>query len=155
MTKEIAQLSNFSEAVVQEQEERNDPLYNRLFKSFLRGSYEGSINAPKLNLVDSESILRITNRVVERAAAIGSCVIVRRGWRQFLKNRPCTLRVLLYAPRNIRCRRLQSRGKTEKEAAKNWWIASSANALISSRTISKSNGRTRGLSHYDEYRERR
>ena len=31
------------------------PLYYRLFKSFLRGSYEGSLNAPRLNLVDSET----------------------------------------------------------------------------------------------------
>src|ERR1700680_832193 len=74
LTEEIARLANCSKAVVAVREERTDPLYYRLFKSFLRGSYEGSINAPKLNLVDSETILRTTRRVVEHAAERGNCV---------------------------------------------------------------------------------
>jgi cytidylate kinase len=116
LTEEIARLANCPKAVVQEREERNDPLYYRLFKSFLRGSYEGSINAPKLNLVDSETVIRITKRVVEHAAKSGNCVIVGRGSQQFLKGRPDTLRIFLYAPRETKVRRLQGRGKTEKEA---------------------------------------
>jgi cytidylate kinase len=102
--------------VVEAREERQDPLYYRLFKSFLRGSYEGSINAPKLNLVDSETILKITRRVVEHAAEKGNCVIVGRGSQQFLKNRPDTLRIFLYAPREDKVRRLRARGKSEKDA---------------------------------------
>lgn len=116
LTEEIARLANCPKAVVEAREERNDPLYYRLFKSFLRGSYEGSINAPKLNLVDSETIARITRRVVEHAAERGNCVIVGRGSQQFLKNRPDTLRVFFYAPREDKIRRLLSRGKSEKEA---------------------------------------
>jgi cytidylate kinase len=116
LTEEIARLANCPKAVVEAREERNDPLYYRLFKSFLRGSYEGSINAPKLNLVDSETILRITRRVVEHAAERGNCVIVGRGSQQFLKNRPDTLRVFLYAPRQDKVRRLLDRGKSEQEA---------------------------------------
>jgi cytidylate kinase len=116
LTEEIARLANCSKAAVEVREERTDPLYYRLFKSFLRGSYEGSINAPKLNLVDSETILRITRRVVEHAAERGNCVIVGRGSQQFLKNRPDTLRVFLYAPREDKVRRLLARGKSEQEA---------------------------------------
>jgi len=116
LTEEIARLANCPKAVVEAREETNDPLYYRLFKSFLRGSYEGSINAPKLHLVDSETILRITRRVVEHAAEKGSCVIVGRGSQQFLKSRPDTLRVFLYATRENKVRRLLSRGKNEKEA---------------------------------------
>src|ERR1700756_273683 len=116
LTEEIARLANCSKAVVEAREERNDPLYYRLFKSFLRGSYEGSMNAPKLNLVDSETILKTTRRVVEHAAERGNCVIVGRGSQQFLKNRSDTLRVFLYAPREDKVRRLLARGKTEKEA---------------------------------------
>ncbi len=82
----------------------------------MRGSYEGAINAPKLNLVDSETILRITRRVVEHAADKGNCVIVGRGSQQFLKDRPDTLRIFLYAPREDKFRRLLGRGKSEKEA---------------------------------------
>jgi cytidylate kinase len=116
LTEEIARLANCPKAVVEAREERNDPLYYRLFKSFMRGSYEGSINAPKLNLVDSETILKVTKRVVDHAAERGNCVIVGRGSQQFLKTRPDTLRVFLYAPREDKVRRLRGRGKTEKEA---------------------------------------
>jgi cytidylate kinase len=116
LTEEIARLANCPKAVVEAREERNDPLYYRLFKSFLRGSYEGSINAPKLNLVDSETILKITRRVVEHAAEKGNCVIVGRGSQQFLKTRSDTLRVFLFAPREDKVRRLLGRGKSEKEA---------------------------------------
>jgi cytidylate kinase len=116
LTEEIARLANCPKAVVEVREERNDPLYYRLFKSFLRGSYEGSLNAHKLNLVDSETILKITERVVQHAAKTGDCVIVGRGSQHFLRNRPDTLRVFLYAPREDKVRRLLDRGKSEKEA---------------------------------------
>ncbi len=116
LTEEIARLAKCPKAVVQGREERTDPLYYRLFKSFLRGSYEGSLNAPKLNLVDSESILKITERVVQHAASNGNCVIVGRGSQHFLGNRQDTLRVFLYAPRENKVRRLMSRGEREKEA---------------------------------------
>jgi cytidylate kinase len=116
LTEEIARLANCPKAVVEAREEKNDPLYYRLFKSFMRGSYEGSINAPKLNLVDSETILNITKRVVEHAATQGNCVIVGRGSQHFLRNRTDVLRVFLYAPREDKIRRLLARGKSEEEA---------------------------------------
>ncbi|MGA7292515.1 MAG: cytidylate kinase-like family protein [Terriglobales bacterium] len=116
LTAEIARLANCPKSVVEVREERTDPLYYRLFKSFMRGSYEGSINAPKLNLVDSESILKFTRLVVEHAAQKGNCVIVGRGSQQFLRNRADALRVFLYAPWEDKVQRLLARGKSEKEA---------------------------------------
>src|SRR5208283_1903664 len=80
------------------------------------GSYEGSLNAHKLKLVDSECILKFTEHVVQHAAKTGNSVIVGRGSQQFLKNRPDTLRVFLYAPRADKVRRLLARGKSEDEA---------------------------------------
>jgi cytidylate kinase len=116
LTREIAHLAHCSQAVVQQREERTDPLYYRLIKSFMRGSYEGSLNAPKLNLVDSETILRISERVVLHAASKGDSVIVGRGSQIFLRDRADTFRVFLYAPREEKVRRLLARGKSEKEA---------------------------------------
>jgi hypothetical protein len=116
LTEEIARLAHCPKAVVEAREERSDPLYYRLFKSFMRGSFEGSLNAPKLNLVDSETIVRITQRVVLHAAEKGNSVIVGRGSQQFLKNRSDTLRVFLYALREEKVRRLLVRGKTQQEA---------------------------------------
>jgi len=116
LTEEIARLAHCSKAVVENREERNDPLYYRLFKSFLRGSYEGSLNAHKLNLVDSESILNLTQRVVEHAAKHGNSVIVGRGSQHFLRDRSDALRIFLYAPREAKVRRLVARGKSVDQA---------------------------------------
>jgi len=116
LTGEIARLANCPKAVVEVREERTDPLYYRLFKSFLRGSYEGSLNAHKLNVVDSESILKITERVVQHAAKTGNSVIVGRGSQHFLRSRSDTLRIFLYAPREDKVHRLLKRGKSENEA---------------------------------------
>jgi cytidylate kinase len=116
LTEEIARLANCPKAVVERREERTDPLYYRLFKSFLRGSFEGSLNAHKLNLVDSETIMRTTERVVQHAASKGNCVIVGRGAQHFLCARQDTLRLFLYAPREQKVQRVMARGKTEAEA---------------------------------------
>ena len=116
LSEEIAKLANCPQAVVEVREEKNDPLYYRLFKSFLRGSYEGTLNAPKLNLVDSETILKFTKHVVERVSRVGNSVIVGRGSQQFLRDREDTLRIFLYAPREDKIQRLIARGKSEDEA---------------------------------------
>jgi shikimate kinase len=116
LTEEIARLADCPKSVVECREEKTDPLYYRLFKSFLRGSYEGSLNAHKLKLVDSECILKFTEQVVQQAAKTGNSIIVGRGSQQFLKNRQDTLRVFLYAPREDKVRRLRARGKSADEA---------------------------------------
>jgi hypothetical protein len=116
LTEEIAKLANCPKAVVEVREERTDPIYYRLFKSFLRGSYEGSLNAHTLKLVDCEAILKLTERVVQNVAKTGNSVIVGRGSQHFLRNRQDTLRVFLYAPRDAKVRRLRARGKSENEA---------------------------------------
>ena len=117
LTSEIARLSNCDQAEVKCREERVDPLYYRLFKSILRGSFEGSLNVHRLKLLDADSILRITERVVQTAASTGNCVIVGRGSQHFLRNRNDVLRVFLYAPKAEKIRRLtaESMSNTEVE----------------------------------------
>jgi cytidylate kinase len=66
--------------------------------------------------VDSESILKTTERVVRQVAGTGICVIVGRGSQHFLGERTDTLRVFLYAPRTEKVRRVMARSKSEKEA---------------------------------------
>lgn len=116
LTEEIARMVDCPKSIVESHEERNDPLYYRLFKSFMRGSYEGSINAPKLKLVDTECVSRITRDVVLKIAETGYCVIVGRGSQHFLENRPDTLRVFLYASTEEKVRRVAARGHSEAEA---------------------------------------
>jgi len=116
LTCEIARLSNCKQSEVQSREERLDPLYYRLFKSILRGSFEGSLNVHRLKLLDADSILRITQQVVQKAASEGTCVIVGRGSQHFLRHRNDTLRIFLYAPREAKIRRLIAEGGSEKDA---------------------------------------
>ncbi|HXZ19528.1 MAG TPA: cytidylate kinase-like family protein [Candidatus Acidoferrales bacterium] len=116
LTEEIAQNAKCPEAVVESREERNDPLYYRLLRSFMRGSYEGSQNVHKLNLVDSECIMKFARQLILRVASSGNSVIVGRGSQHFLQDREDTLRVFLYAPREEKVRRLISRGKSEADA---------------------------------------
>jgi len=70
LTEEIARLAECPKAVVERREERTDPLYYRLFKSFLRGSYEGSINAHKLNRngVQDRLHLRFVQTIIARTS---------------------------------------------------------------------------------------
>ncbi len=116
LTCEIARLSGCDQAEVECREERVDPLYYRLFKSIMRGSFEGSLNAHRLKLLDADSIQRITQQVVLQAASAGNCVIVGRGSQHFLRNRDDTLRVFLFAPREDKVRRLKAENINEKEA---------------------------------------
>jgi len=116
LTEEIARLAECPKEVVRDREERADPLYARLFKSFLRGSFEGSLNAHRLKLVDSERILRLTERVVSNVSQTGSAVIVGRGSQHFLRSHPATLRLFLYAPREAKVQRLVADGTSAEEA---------------------------------------
>jgi hypothetical protein len=117
LTSEIARLSNCDECEVESREERVDPLYYRLLKSLLRGSFEGSLNVGRLELLDADTVFRNTRRVIEQAAAAGQCVIVGRGSQHFLADRTDTLRVFLYAPPDEKQRRLIAGGVDPKEAA--------------------------------------
>lgn len=111
-----ARLARCKQSAVEEREERRDPLYRRLMRSFALGSYEGNLGVYPVETLDADSIFRISKRVVEEAAASGNCVIVGRGSQHFLQNHADTLRFFLYAPRENKVRRLVSEGHKESEA---------------------------------------
>ncbi len=116
LTNEIARHMECDCRVVEEHEEKRDPLYYRLLKSFMRGSYEGSLNAPRLKLADTECIREITEKVVKRAAESGDCVIVGRGSAYYLQPRRDAFHVFIYAPLKEKVRRLRNSGKSEADA---------------------------------------
>jgi len=115
LTDEVARLAHCRRSAVEEREERTDPLFYRLIKSFAIGSYEGANIAPVYSL-DANSILKISEHVVLQAAAVGNCVIVGRGSQHFLSNRSDTLRFFLYASREDKVRRLMSEGRSQADA---------------------------------------
>jgi cytidylate kinase len=116
LTNEIARLMECDCKVVEERGEKRDPLYYRLLRSFMRGSYEGSLNAPRLKIADADCMREVTERVVKEAAEGGKCVIVGRGSAYYLQNRRDAFHVFIYAPFDEKVRRLQADGNSESEA---------------------------------------
>jgi cytidylate kinase len=116
LTQEIARLARCKQSTIEEREERRDPLYRRLLKSFALGSYEGNLGVYPVETLDADSIFKISKRVVEEAAASGNCVIVGRGSQHFLQDRTDTLRFFLYAPREEKVQRLISEGHRASDA---------------------------------------
>jgi cytidylate kinase len=116
LTTEIARLMECDCRVVEEREEKRDPLFHRLMMSFMRGSHEGSLNAPRLKMADADCVREVGERVVRDAAARGECVIVGRGSTYYLQNRPDAFHVFIYAPLAEKVQRLMRRGKSKDDA---------------------------------------
>lgn len=116
LTDEIARHMECDSQHIEQRGERIDPLYYRLFKSFLRGSFEGSLTAPQMKMADAEGIRRVAEQMVRKAAEEGNAVIVGRGSAYYLRDRPDSFHIFVYAPFEERVRRLQQSGKTEEEA---------------------------------------
>ena len=116
LTNEIARYMECECRVVEEHEEKRDPLFHRLLMAFMRGSFEGSQNAPRLKMADTECIREVAERVVKSAAEAGQCVIVGRGSAYYLQNRRDAFHVFVYAPFDEKVRRLKAGGKSESEA---------------------------------------
>ena len=116
LTDEIARRMDCTRNAVEEHEERRDPAYYRLLKSFMRGSFEGSLNAPRLKMVDADCIREVVQKILPEIAEAGNCVIVGRGSAYYLGKRPDAFHVFVYAPFQERVSRLRLTGKSEKEA---------------------------------------
>jgi cytidylate kinase len=116
LTNEIARHMECECRVVEEHEEKRDPVFYRLVKAFMRGSYEGSQNAPRLKIADTDCIREVAERVVRSAAEAGNCVIVGRGSAYYLQNRNDAFHVFVYAPYDEKVRRLQAGGKSRSDA---------------------------------------
>lgn len=116
LSNEIATDLNCDSQTVEKRAETRDPLYYRLFKGFMQGSFEGALNTPKLDAADADCIRDAAERVVLRAAKSGKCIIVGRGSAYYLRDWPNVFHVFVYAPFNEKLRRLCAEGKSESEA---------------------------------------
>jgi cytidylate kinase len=116
LTDELAKLLKCGHADVQQREERRDPLYYRLLKSFMRGTFEGNLNAPALRLLDADRIFATTCRLIHQAAEAGGAVIVGRGGAYCLRERSDAYHVFTYASDEEKVRRLREDGIGAEEA---------------------------------------
>ncbi|HEY6465568.1 MAG TPA: cytidylate kinase-like family protein [Candidatus Acidoferrales bacterium] len=116
LTNEIARFMECDCKVVEQHEEKRDPLFYRLARAFMRGSYEGSQNASRIKIADTDCIREVAERVVKDAASKGNCVIVGRGSAYYLQGRPDAFHVFVYAPFHEKVQRLRAQGKSEADA---------------------------------------
>ena len=108
LTDEIARRMDCDCRDVEKHEEKRDPAFYRLLKSFMRGSFEGSLNARRLKMVDTDCVREVVQQILPNIADEGNCVIVGRGSAYYLSTRHDAF--------EERVRRLRSTGKTEKES---------------------------------------
>jgi cytidylate kinase len=116
LTEEIARRLDCDCGAVAKHEEKRDPAYYRLLKAFMRGSFEGSLNAPRLNMVDTDCVREVAQKLMPEIANAGNAVIVGRGSAYYLSRRVDAFHVFIYAPFQERVRSLQATGKSHKEA---------------------------------------
>lgn len=116
LTSEIAKLAEVAESAAARCDERLDSLIYRLGKVFWRGSYERGLAIHDDKIFDTDRMVLLVQQVIERAAEQGNCVIVGRGAVWYLRGRPDTLSVFLYAPRSEKMRRLKNRVKNQSKA---------------------------------------
>ncbi len=116
LTDEIAHRMDCDRRNVAGLEERTDPTYYRLFKAFLRGSFEGSVNLQRLRLVDADCVRETAQRILLEIGDAGGAVIVGRASAYYLANRADVFHVFVYGSLRDKVTRLKATGKTEREA---------------------------------------
>jgi hypothetical protein len=117
LTEEIARLTHSTPQAVEKREWKDDPAVYRVFKSFLRGAFEGGLPPTnRLELLDARRISIVSEKVVNHALSSGPSVIVGRGSQLFLRDRKDVFRVFLYASRNSKIQRLINTGVPQEQA---------------------------------------
>jgi cytidylate kinase len=115
LTEEIARVANVDSSAVSMCEERVDTTFQRLVKVFWRGSYEPSAHLEHQPF-GPDRMVEIGEQVMRKIAGEGHSVIVGRGAPYFLRERHDSFHVFLYAPRTEKLRRIQTLGKSLKDA---------------------------------------
>ncbi len=116
LTAEIARVAQVDKRVAASCDERVDSLLYRLFKVYARGSYERALPLGEARPFDTDRMFSMLERVIRDVSSRGPCVIVGRGSTYFLRDRPDAFHAFVYAAVDEKLRRIQSIGKSEKEA---------------------------------------
>jgi len=116
LTEEIAKLAHVDCRAVEEHDEKIDSAFYRLAKVFWRGSYERSMPMLEAQAFDADCMVSMMERIAGKIAEEGNAVVVGRGAPYFLRDRPDTFHVFLYAPRSEKVRRLLASGTSQSEA---------------------------------------
>ena len=117
LTQEIARLTHSTPQAVEKREWKSDPAVYRVFKSFLRGAFEGGLPpTDRLEMLDARRIATVSEQAVNHALSGGPCIIVGRGSQHFLRDRKDVFRAFLYASRTAKIHRLITHGTPQEKA---------------------------------------
>lgn len=116
ITQEIARRLKCDVHTVERVEEKPDPMFHRLSRIFMRGSFESSFEGGRMELLNAETLVQLFDSIIGELANKGNCVIVGRAAPWFLRNRKDVLRVFLFASAEEKVRRTVATGVSEEEA---------------------------------------
>jgi cytidylate kinase len=109
LSEEIARLANIPVHICKKREERKDPFLHHLINLIWRGSFDRNLPSPDTQILDTDCLVSIIERVIKQAAESRPCVIVGRGAPYFLRERKDIFPVFLYASRDLRFHRVLKR----------------------------------------------
>ena len=107
LIEEIAEKAHVPKTLVENCDERLDPWYYKLGKSFWHGSVERLPAPPKDEVFDSERMIGLVRDYLKDAAAAGNCVIVGRGAACALAVTPQVFNIFVYASMTRKIRWLE------------------------------------------------
>lgn len=116
ITEAVAKRLKCDVRMVEQREERPDPTYYRLVKTFMRGSYEDRTGTPGFEMLDAEGLSKLFEDVITEIADRGKCIIIGRAAPWFLRHRTDVCHVFLYASWEEKMRRTLQCGRTRAEA---------------------------------------
>ncbi len=116
ITQEIARRLRCDVHTVERAEEKPDPMFHRLSRIFMRGSFESSLEGGRMEILNAETLIQLFDSIIGELANKGNCVIVGRAAPWFLRERKDTFRVFLYASPEEKVRRTVATGVNEQEA---------------------------------------
>jgi cytidylate kinase len=106
----IAYAAHVDSNVVRHYDEHVDSWLSRLNQKTMRSAVlAAGLELGEGSVFDAEAIMKISQKVIERAHTDGNCVIVGRGSQCVLQNQPDVFHVFVYAPIKERIERLRGR----------------------------------------------
>lgn len=117
ISEEIAKLANLPIHICKKREERKDPFLHHLVNLIWRGSFDRNLPSPDTQILDTDCLVSIVERVIKQAAESRPCVIVGRGAPYFLRERKDKFSIFLYASRDLRFNRVLQRVNGDQHEA--------------------------------------
>jgi len=112
---EVAKAAQVDPKVCEQFDERCDPWFRGLVRSIWHGTGEWPSGVSDEDLMDARVMVEIGRKVIEEAARHGDCLVVGRGGQCVLRGCPDVFHVFVYAPLELRKRRVAERAGAQAD----------------------------------------